>query len=98
MIKENKITKLFTAYYKVLIVHLIISATLLWIDSKFFVIYVVVTIGTKFIVPWIDGTTKYREALVESSEKEVNVNENIENYRAMLKTRKEKAKWWQFWI
>lgn len=98
MIKGNKITKFFIAYCKVLIVHLFFSATLLWVDLKYLVFYVGVTIGTHFIVPWITEITKHQEALVESAEIETNVNENIANYRAMLKIRKENAKWWQFWM
>jgi hypothetical protein len=38
------------------------------------------------------------KARVEITEEELNVNESIARYKAMLKKGKENSKWWQFWI
>lgn len=48
--------------------------------------------------PSLDITSSRAEIASSSQPSKSNVNENISRFNMALKTKKEKAKWWQFWI
>jgi hypothetical protein len=95
MKNEKTYRELFKVNYKKLVVFLLIAITLLWIDSKYFLIFVGSLIGTQIIIPLI---LRVDDNLEGTADEKSNINENIARYKAKLRKRKENAKWWQFWI
>lgn len=70
-----------------------------WIDLDSFRSYgiiIVVVLIFQPLINWYWGNVEKVKVLPE--ENTSSVNENIENYEALQKVKKENEKWWQFWI